>query len=143
MSESEAGILSPQKPKEDSISKTLVSLFQGIEKPLYINRFYIKGDGSIINVKSTIEKVPDFKEIHYMQINESVYYSRIKAIEDQIRLEYQSVNFKENVDQSIDFGKIQQLRTEIERIKQEALLKEEDLKDTDIWKEKEIKDHNS
>ena len=140
--ESEAGILSPQKPKEDSISKTLVSLFQGIEKPLYINRFYIKGDGSIINVKSTIEKVRDFKEIHYMQINESVYYSRIKAIEDQIRLEYQSVNFKENVDQSIDFGKIQQLRTEIERIKQEALLKEEDLKDTDIWKEKEIKDHN-
>ena len=138
--QSQEGILS-NKIKGENIYEKLLSLYKGIEKPLYIHRFYIQGEGGILDIKETIKKVRGFKEIHSLQVYESVYYQKIKEIRAKIEQEYRKFfTFSENI--SIDFKKIHQLQEHLENVKQQSFIEESDLKAVHIWKHWEIVDKN-
>ena len=89
--ESREGILSTV-PKENTIFENVVTLFKGIEKPLLVNRLYCKADGTILNIQNKYKESRNNSFIHFIEVYESEYYEKIKAVEEKIKSEYLSTN---------------------------------------------------
>ena len=89
--ESREGILSTV-PKENTIFENVVTLFKGIEKPLLVNRFYCKADGTILNIQNKYKESRNNSFIHFIEVYESEYYEKIKAVEEKIKSEYLSTS---------------------------------------------------
>ena len=85
--ESQEGVLSTV-PKGNTIFENVVTLFKGIEKPLLVNRFYCKADGTILNVQNKYKESRNNSFIHFIEVYESDYYEKIKAVDEKLKSEY-------------------------------------------------------
>ena len=85
--ESQEGVLSTV-PKGNTIFENVVTLFKGIEKPLLVNRFYCKADGTILNVQHKYKESRNNSFIHFIEVYESDYYEKIKAVDEKLKSEY-------------------------------------------------------
>ena len=90
--ESQEGVLSTV-PKGNTIFENVVTLFKGIEKPLLVNRFYCKADGTILNVQNKYKESRNNSFIHFIEVYESDYYEKIKAVDEKLKSEYLSTNY--------------------------------------------------
>ena len=145
--ESQEGILSTV-PKGNTIFENVVTLFKGIEKPLLVNRFYCKADGTILNLQNKYKVQRGYPFIHLIEVYESSYYQKVKDLESgknsELKPKYSSA-FRELGDANfrINIGKVHDLEEQRRQLLLEAN-RNENLENINpaVWKPWKSDDEN-
>ncbi len=124
-----------------SIRDDIISVFENIEKPLYIKQYFTKADGSFVIVQQEAKDLRGFSEIHLLEFWNSKYIREIESIRNKIIGSIQSYSQNETptYNQSIKF--LNQQSDYNNQIKEKYDLAQIDEIDIDVYSQNNTWEH--